>query len=186
MFKRFLHVGVLLLTLFGSLRLYYNKQIGDVIDSYNGVEVYFNSIPFTSKGSSLTEDGYILGEKYQSTEFVTRYYYEKYNHKMSDSSGKAKDFYDSSLKDGERNLKRDLVQYSNPSSYPIKEGDIIIFKPTFYNPFGHVAIISKVKDNSIEIIQQNCWKTTRKNIEIENRENLWYIKDERVLGRLQK
>lgn len=186
MLKRFLQIFILLLTLFGSLRLYYNKQIGDVIDNYNGVEIYFNSIPFTSKGESLNEDGYKFGEKYQALEFVKRYYFERYNYKFPEKFDSIEKLYNSTLKDGEKSLELGLVQYSNLSTYPFKEEDIILFKPTIYNPQGHIAIISKVEENSIEIIQQNCWKTTRKNIDTEKINNLWHIKDNKILGRLQK
>lgn len=186
MLKRLFQISVLLLTLFGSLRLYYNKQIGSVLDEYNGVEVYFNSIPFTSKGKSLAEDGYVFGEKYESLEFVKRYYYEHYGYRLPESVESIEELFDSSLEDGERNSKLGLIQYSNPSGYPIKEGDIVIFTSNFYNPDGHVAIVSKVGSKEIEIVQQNYWKSTRKVLDIEKKESLWYIEDERVVGRLQK
>lgn len=187
MLKRLFQISVLLLTLFGSLRLYYNKQIGSVLDEYNGVEVYFNSIPFTSKGKSLAEDGYVFGEKYESLEFVKRYYYEYYGYRLPESVESIEELFDSSLEDGERNSKLGLIQYFNPSGYPIKEGDIIIFTPNFYSPDGHVAIVSKVDSKEIEIVQQNCWKSTRRVLNIEKKENSWYyIEDERVIGRLQK
>ena len=187
MLKRLFQISVLLLTLFGSLRLYYNKQIGSVLDEYNGVEVYFNSIPFTSKGKSLAEDGYVFGEKYESLEFVKRYYYEHYGYRLPESVESTEELFNSSLEDGERNSKLGLIQYSNPSGYPIKEGDIIIFTPNFYNPDGHIAIVSKVDSKEIEIVQQNCWKSTRRVLNIEKKENSWYyIEDERGIGRLQK
>ena len=183
--KRVFQISILLLTLFGSLRLYYNKQIGEIIDSYNGVEVYFNSIPFTTKGENFSEDGYYYGEKYQALEFVKRYYFEVFNHRLEDIKD-VKELYNHNLKDGEFNRLTMLTQYSNPSNHPIKEGDILVFKPNFYNSDGHVAIISKVSEDKIEIVQQNCWKSTRKELKLESRENKWYIADEKVVGRLER
>lgn len=186
MLKRFLQVSVLLLTLFGSLRLYYNKSVGDVIDNYNGVEVYFNNIPFTSKGESFSEDGYFYGKKYRSMEYVKRYYDEKLDHKIPEDISYGEEIFDESIKDGELNKKANLTQYSNPSNYPVKDGDILVLKRAFYDPKGHVAIVSKVQEDSIEIVQQNCWKTTRRELELEKTDNSWKIKNDRVLGRLQK
>lgn len=185
MLKRVFQISILLLTLFGSLRLYYNKQIGEVIDNYNGVEVYFNSIPFTTKGENISEDGYYFGEKYQALEFVKRYYFEVYNQKLENIQD-IKELYNHNLKDGEFNELAMLTQYSNPSNHPIKEGDILVFKPNFYNSDGHVAIISKVSGDKLEIVQQNCWKSTRKELKLESRENKWYIADEKVIGRLER
>jgi surface antigen len=74
---------------------------------------------------------------------------------MPDSYGNAKDFFDRSLKDGELSKKRDLVQYSNPSKEKPCVGDLVVFDGSAGNPYGHVAIISKISPQSIEIIQQN-------------------------------
>ena len=62
--------GILFTTLFVSLKIYYNKQIGTEIDKYNNVPVYFNSIPFTTDGTSRAKDGYIFGKKYSNIEFI--------------------------------------------------------------------------------------------------------------------
>ncbi|WP_291255866.1 CHAP domain-containing protein [Fusobacterium sp.] len=186
MLKRVLQISVLLLTLFGSLRLYYNKEVGKVIDNYNGVNIYFNNIPFTSKGDSFGADGYYYGKKYQGVEFVKRYYDHQFQHRFSTDIEKGKDFYDFNIKDGEINGGLELIQYSNPSVYSVKEGDILVFKPSLLKPNGGVAIVSKVGNNELELVQQNCWKKSRDIISLENRENKWYITDESVIGRLSK
>ncbi|MFA0963395.1 hypothetical protein AB9P05_16445 [Roseivirga sp. BDSF3-8] len=49
-------------------------------------------------GRNLTPDGYNLGLKYQCGEFMKRYYYLHLNHKMPDSYGHARDFFNPSLK----------------------------------------------------------------------------------------
>ncbi|MDW5290896.1 hypothetical protein [Formosa sp. PL04] len=58
-------------------------------------------------GRNTTPDGYNLGLKYQCVEFVKGYYYEHYNHKMPDSYGHAKSFFNSGIKDGKRRNQRD-------------------------------------------------------------------------------
>ena len=49
--------------------------------------------------------------------------------------------------------------------------------------FPH-AIISKVDESAIEIIQQNVWKKTRESFNLININNLWYIESKRIIGRL--
>lgn len=161
-----------------------DKEIGAKIDSFNGVNVYFNGLIAVSHGRNLTKDGYNIGVKWQCVEFVKRYYLEIYNHKMPNTYGNAKDFYDKKLKDGEVNTQRDLIQFLNPSVIKPKIGDILLFKPYLLNPYGHVAIISKVTENNIEIIQQNVWKKTRERFVLIYKENKWYIDSKRVIGRL--
>ena len=83
-----------------------DKEVGKELDSFNNVKVYFNGFPTKSFGRNLSEDGYNIGMKYQCVEFIKRYYFEYYNHKMPDTYGNAKDFYNKELKDGEINIKR--------------------------------------------------------------------------------
>mgnify|MGYP000586332536 CR=1 FL=1 len=126
-----------------------------VIDNYNGVDIYYNGKVSNITGRHITPDGYNLGLKYQCVEFVKRYYYEYFDHKMPDSYGNAKDFYNTALSDGDYNRSRDLTQYSNGSYSSPQEGDLIVFGPTQWNRFGHVAIVSEVYDHEVEIVQQN-------------------------------
>src|SRR5699024_1940891 len=131
--------------------IFNEHQIGDKIDSLNGVYVYYNDKVTNVSGRNLTPDGYNLGLKYQCVEFVKRYYYEHYNHKMPDSYGHAKDFFIEGLSDGAFVKRRNLYQYSNPGKTKPKEGDLLVYGPTAFNAYGHVAIVSKVKRNKIEI-----------------------------------
>ena len=130
-------------------------EVGQALDSLNGVKVYYNGgVSHTGK-RNISEDGYNIGLTYQCVEFVKRYYYQYYHHKMPDSYGNAKDFYDNSVKDGSINIKRDLIQFTNPSKSKPDIGDLVIFDGTIGNPYGHVAIISAINEKYIEIIQQN-------------------------------
>ncbi|MDR3227620.1 MAG: CHAP domain-containing protein, partial [Prevotellaceae bacterium] len=66
--------------------------------------------------------------------------------------------------------------------------DILIFDGTVSNKYGHIAIISKVTDKEIEIVQQNPgqFDNSRETLSIENRNNKWKIKSNRILGWLRK
>ncbi|MCD6066830.1 MAG: domain containing protein [Bacteroidetes bacterium] len=129
--------------------------VGQKIDSLNGVYIYYNGGVGNIEERNTSPDGYNIGLKYQCVEFVKRYYYEFYKHKMPDSYGNAKDFFDPSLKDGRINKARNLFQFTNPSDSFPRVGDLIIMDGHPGNPYGHVAIISRVEEKGIEIIQQN-------------------------------
>lgn len=163
-------------------------EVGQVVDSYNGVHVYYNGGVSNVSGRNLSEDGYNIGLKYQCVEFVKRYYYEYLNHKMPDSYGHAKDFFDKNVVDGEISSKRNLIQYTNQSKSKPQESDLIIFDGTSGNKYGHVAIISVVSDNDIEIVQQNPGPFGKSRIRLPlNFENgKWKIDNDRVLGWLRK
>ncbi|MDD3280820.1 MAG: CHAP domain-containing protein [Bacteroidales bacterium] len=194
MIKRaFVIIGVCIVIgiAFIGIHSFYCKNdftIGQKIDSLHGVYVYYNGNVKNISGRSLSADGYNLGLQYQCVEFVKRYYYEHLNHKMPESYGHAKDFFDSTINDGERNILRNLTQYTNPSRTKPKVNDIIIFDGSRLNKYGHVAIVSNVKDDEIEIIQQNlvrCGKA-RSYLKLEYTNNTWKINNKRVLGRLRK
>lgn len=160
---------------------------GEKIDSLDGVYVYYNGSVSTVKGRNVT-DGYNVGLKYQCVEFVKRYYYEHLNHKMPNSYGHAKDFFNPGLKDGQKNRDRNLIQYTNPSKSKPKSGDLLIYSPTPGNKYGHVAIASRVYEDKIEIIQQNPGPGTksREVYKLENKNGVWKIKNDRIWGWLRK
>ncbi|MEP6260758.1 MAG: CHAP domain-containing protein [Gillisia sp.] len=164
------------------------KEVGQEIDQFNGVTVYYNGGVGNVEGRNLAPDGYNLGLKYQCVEFVKRYYYEYFNHKMPNSYGHAKDFFDSRLADGKNNMDRNLKQYTNGSSTKPLVNDLLIFKGTKFNQYGHVAIISSVSDNKIEIIQQNAgaFSSSRENFKLQMLNGKWEIQNNRVLGWLRK
>jgi len=158
------------------------KKPGSVIDEFNGVEVYYNGSFSHVKNRNLSADGYNIGLKWQCVEFVKRYYLEYYNHKMPNSYGNAIDFYDMSLKDGKMNTDRNLIQYANPSFTKPKVGDIVVFK----GGYGHVAIISEVTENKIEITQQNVGCKPRETLEFTLDKSFYIVENDRVVGWLRK
>ncbi len=163
-------------------------QIGEPIDSLNNVYVYYNGGISNVQERNLTVEGYNLGLKYQCVEFVKRYYYEYLNHKMYDTFGNAKDFYDKNLRDNQLNKRRGLTQYSNPSLTKPRINDLLVFNGSLFNKYGHVAIISNLMGSEIEIIQQNPGPFTksRKTYDLILVNGKWQINSKRILGWLRK
>lgn len=168
-----------------KLRTY---EVGDKVDSLNGVYVYYNSRVGNVSGRNLASDGYNLGLKYQCVEFVKRYYYEHYNHKMPDSYGHAKDFFSPGLADGALSSRRNLYQYTNPSKSKPKVGDLLVYAPTAFNKYGYVAIVSKVGEKKVEIIQQNpgSHAPSRVNFALKHSSGKWRIDKVNIVGWLRK
>lgn len=162
-------------------------QVGDVLDSLNGVLVYYNGGVGHVGKRNTSEDGYNIGLSYQCVEFVKRYYYQYYHHQMPDSYGNAKDFFDSSVLDGTLNKKRNLIQNTNPSRYKPLVGDLVVFDGHTGNRYGHVAIISNVFVNEVEIIQQNSgpFAASRILLPLDSTSNGFTIHQKRLLGWLR-
>lgn len=163
-------------------------EVGQKIDSLNRVSVYYNGVVGNVDGRALSKDGYNLGLKYQCVEFVKRYYYEQLNHKMPDSYGHAKDFFNSQIKNGEINKQRNLKQFKNSSKTKPKVDDLVIYSATTLNKYGHVSIVSNVTENEVEIIQQNPgpFGNSREKYKLLNENGKWRIDNERILGWLRK
>lgn len=171
-----------------NINLNFNYEIGQQLDSLNNVVVYYNGWDVKNSGRNRSFDNYNIGIKYQCVEFVKRYYYEHLNHKMPNANGNAIDFYDNGLSDGELNMKRNLVQYKNGSKLKPKPDDLIIFSGSIFNKYGHVAIVSYVDNDEIEIIQQNPgpFGKSRDKIKLKNIDGLWKLDNDRLVGWLRK
>jgi hypothetical protein len=143
-----------------ALLLFWNsRRVGKALDRYRDVPVYDNGLLyFRSYGRNYSPDGYYFGQKWQCVEFIKRFYYQAQGHKMPDVMGHAKSFFDDSLPDSSLNPRRGLVQYRNGSTNPPRLDDLIVFTDT---KFGHVAIVTAVTGNSLEVIQQNILSGTR-------------------------
>lgn len=162
-------------------------EYGQKVDSLNGVYVYYNGNIAHVDGRNLAPDGYNLGLKYQCVEFVKRYYYEYYHHEMPDAYGHAKDFFDKTIKDGKINSQRNLIQYVNGSVSKPCVGDLLIFNGHAANPYGHVAVVSLVSSEQIELIQQNPgpFSPSRIVLKLSFKNGLYWIEHEGLLGWLR-
>lgn len=169
------------------LNLNRSHSVGDIVDEFNQVKVYYNGGVGTSVGRNVAADGYNLGIKYQCVEFVKRYYFERFGHEMPDAFGNAKDFFDASVPDGDLNMKRALRQFQNGSSVPPRPEDILVLGPWLFNPYGHVAIVAGVDDTAIEIVQQNPgpFAASRERMALVRSSQGWTVDNERVLGWLR-
>lgn len=137
-------------------------HIGREIDNYKGIPIFYNGVlMFDGHGKNYSKGGYYYGQKWQCVEFIKRFFYDIYGHVMPNVMGHAASYFDPHIPDGLENKERGLVQYHNGSQTPPKEGDLVVFNNTL-SKFGHVAIISKVLDESIEIVQQNQFLFSRK------------------------
>ena len=129
---------------------------GSQIDALNGVAIYYNGGVNQSRGRNTSVDGYNLGIRHQCVEFVKRYYFERFGHRMPDSYGHARSFFDPQLADGELNAQRGLLQFRNGSGALPQADDILVFGPSVFNPYGHVAIVAEVNRYAVIIAQQNA------------------------------
>lgn len=161
-------------------------SVGSVIDVYNDVAVYYNGPYYHVAGRNTTRDGYNLGLKYQCVEYIKRYYYERFNHKMPDSYGHAVDFFDQSkINDVAFNSKRGLFQYWNGNTARPKAEDILVFK-TKGDIWGHIGIVSKVTKDQVEMVQQNYGEKSRVTFPLKRVMGRYYVDDQEVLGWLSR
>jgi CHAP domain len=162
-------------------------EVGQKVDSLNGVFVYYNGGVSNVSGRNTAPDGYNIGLKWQCVEFVKRYYFEKLNHKMPDALGNAKDFFDTKLEDSTLNVKRNLMQFKNGSTSKTKVEDLLIYDGTLTNIYGHVSIVSYIGEREIEIIQQNPgpFGKPRERFSLTFSNGKWVIGNDRILGWLR-
>ena len=130
------------------------RAVGEPVDAFNGVAVYYNGGVQNVEGRNLAPDGYNLGLRYQCVEFVKRYYHQRFGHKMPQDKGHA----------GTSSCPGWTMARSIPSAAccntamatATRRGKyLIVFAPWVFNRYGHVAIVSRIGPDFIEIIQQN-------------------------------
>ncbi len=165
-----------------------NYEVGDAVDSINGVAVYYNGAVAHTGERHLATDGYNYGLRWQCVEFVKRYYYDYLHHKMPNTYGHAKDFFNTSLDDGQLNTDRNLLQYKNGSETLPRVNDLLVFDAVTFNKYGHVAIVSQADSTQIEMIQQNPGPTAPLRViyKVEKRNGKWYVDRGDLLGWLRK
>ena len=156
---------------------------GQVIDHLNKVPIFYNGNGLGGDGRHTSDDGYNYGLKWQCVEFVKRYYYDYLHHPMPNTYGHAKHFYHPDVVDGGMNLQRNLRQFSNGGVYKPQVNDILVFEGREY---GHVAIISRVLNDEIEITQQNVGRSSRHQIKMLHKKGRYYLMNRSILGWLGK
>lgn len=163
-----------------------DPMIGDVIDSYQGIPVYYNGTSITNvKGRNLSSDGYNYGLKWQCVEYVKRFYHQKFGHKMPNTYGHAKDFFNKELGDVAYNADRAMMQYKNVRYEKPQVNDILVYDAYQSNPFGHIGIVAEVGPDYIVLIQQNVGKKTRQKLKLVEYNGIYTVADFDVLGWLR-
>lgn len=150
-----------------------SSEAGEIITSYRGVPVRSNGPDYTvSHGKHYAADGYYYGQKWQCVEFVKRFYRDAFNHSMPDVWGHARDFYNPETSPGSINPKRGMWQFENGGSVAPQADDLLVFD---YTPFGHVAVISEVREHEIEVIQQNVRGKPRETHLLSKKGNRFFV-----------
>jgi surface antigen len=150
-----------------------HRRVGRVLDGYRGVPVYDNGLLFFhSYGRHYGPDGYYYGQKWQCVEYVKRFYHQAKGRKMPDVWGHARDYFDPSLPNGALNPRRGLVQYRNGGTAKPQPDDLLMFTDT---KFGHVAIVTEVTANSLEVVQQNILGKPRQRFSLMVSNGCWFV-----------
>ena len=138
--------------------------VGQIIDSWRGVPVRYNGVPYwRSVGQHSAASGYYYGKQWQCVEYIKRFYYDALGHEMPEVMGHAESFFDPEVLQGELNVQRDLIQFHNGGSEYPQVDDLVVWQQDIY---GHVAIVSKVAHDSIEVVQQNVVSGSREKLRI--------------------
>lgn len=151
--------------------------IGDTLDCFNGVYILNNGADYSkSHGKSYSADSsYYYGKKWQCVEFVKRYYYEFLHHKMPNGFGHAHSFFNKTIEHGKLNKDRGLIQFKNGGNQIPKVNDLLVFD----GQYGHVAIVSKVSEDEIEVVQQNIYMTPRQTFVLKKENNCYTVGEKR-------
>jgi surface antigen len=160
-----------------------DRNTGIVVDRYKGVAIYDNGpLAFKSHGRRYSPSGYYWGQKWQCVEFVKRFFDEAKGHQMPDVWGHAKDFFDPAVAQGGLNARRGLVQFRNGGNEAPALDDLVVFD----GGFGHVAIVSEVGSNFVEVAQQNIYRRPRARLEVTATNGNFVVRPSNVLGWLRK
>lgn len=165
--------------------LLHSWTTGDSLDSHKGIIVYNNGPDYPqSHGKHYNADkSYYYGKKWQCVEFIKRYYYDALKHKMPDGFGHAKDFFDLKVQHGQLNKRRGLLQFVNGGDEKPRPDDILVFG----GKYGHVAIVTRVSDDELEVIQQNIFMKPREVFPLSVKNGAYTVGDKKVpMGWLRK
>lgn len=146
-----------------------HSQVG----SYKEVPIYSNGEHvYQSHGKHYAGDGYYYGHKWQCVEFIKRFYHLAYAHHMPSVWGHAKDYFDTAIPHGHINPARGMLQFHNGMQDKPAPDDLLVWN---HEPYGHVAIITKVTDQSITIAQQNIKHAPIKELPLTHHDKHWLI-----------
>jgi hypothetical protein len=159
------------------------RDVGVEIDRYKGVVVYDNGpLVFKAHGRHYSPAGYYWGQKWQCVEFVKRFYDVAKGHHMPDVWGHAKDFFDEAVPQGQINSRRGLRQFRNGAENAPAPDDLLVID----GHYGHVAIISEVGPDYVEVIQQNIYRRPRQRFQLAATNGLYLLAPRSIKGWLRR
>jgi len=139
-----------------------STEVGQIIDSWRGIPVRYNGAPYwRSVGKHSAQSGYYYGKQWQCVEYIKRFYYDALKHEMPEVMGHADSFFNSETPHGQLNIERNLIQFKNGQQERPQVDDLIVWQQDTY---GHVAIVCKVLESSIEVVQQNVVSGSRQRL----------------------
>lgn len=148
-------------------------EAGEIITTYRTIPVYSNGDNYTlSYGKHHSANGYYYGQKWQCVEFVKRFYHDAYNHQMPSAWGHAMGYYDPTVLHGKLNKQRGMFQFKNGGATSPQPDDLLVFD---FAPYGHVSVISAVRENEIEVVQQNIAGKPRQIYSLDKKDGLFTI-----------
>ena len=138
--------------------------VGEVVDMWRGVPVRANGVPYhRSHGRHVGPDGYYYGRMWQCVEFVKRFYYDRLGHAFPDGMGHAKSFFDPAVPHGGWNEARGLRQFVNGGGERPRLDDLLVWTQ---GTFGHVAVVARVGEAELEVVQQNVREGSRQSFRL--------------------
>lgn len=149
-----------------------------VLDTEQGIPIYAPVAQSCgTKDEHRAEDGYLFGNKWISTEFVRRYYYQVHNFKMPDDLASAKSFFDPAIQQGAINPKPGLIQFQNGLDEIPMAGDLMVF---LEGECGHIGVVTEVSENCVVIAQQNAEEEkTRETLKLHHADGGWKVEGSR-------
>lgn len=148
-------------------------KVGDIVTNYRSIPVYSNGEKYTlSYGKNYSANQYYYGQKWQCVEFVKRFYHDAFKHQMPSVWGHAIGYYDPTVLHGKFNKDRGMYQFKNGGATSPQPDDLLVFD---FAPYGHVSVISAVRENEIEVVQQNIAGKPRQIYRLEKIDGLFTI-----------
>ncbi|MES2981247.1 MAG: CHAP domain-containing protein [Verrucomicrobiota bacterium] len=148
-------------------------KVGDVVATYRTIPVYSNGDKYTlSYGKNFSDKQYYFGQKWQCVEFVKRFYHDAFNHRMPSVWGNAVGYYDPTVVHGKMNQDRGMFQFKNGGASSPQPDDLLVFDMA---PYGHVSVITAVRENEIEVVQQNIAGKPRQTYVLDKKDGLFSI-----------
>lgn len=133
---------------------------GCVLTTLDGVAVYFNGWD-----PSASDDTY-YGYTWQCVELIQRYYGIRFHYPGIWAPMYAYQTFE------DWGHPATMDAYPNGSPTTPKDGDVLVFDRTWFDPYGHVALVRWVKNGKIDFVQQNMYAIGEDALPIDSHNNI--------------